>query len=751
MDAAKIKQHAIEWRCLGDILIKHDFLYAEMKRSRDPKSPDEIKRLLLLAAAAKRRRKEAKGKDKIKEEEEEEEEEESRKIKEEEEEKRFFIFSEDFMSNLMTLPTDAQLLILEYLLMPRFLDKSNGNKARLVQAVQETRKLDLIFTFFVKQGLKSTEKDWLLVLLSEYLKTHMYTAWIQHPTSSFSVWNQTFHGEPFSEAEFRELRLVELIKMNRLNPHLWYRSFLANVLFNWYITELTYSVFSYQMRVANDYGNHYNIERMFPELTEKARWKHIWTIAYNQDPMNLLGMKIHRRNYNPNVFSDVPRVWGSQTIPKFLLDPWESHVTHLPYEAVETAFMITIASVLGYVTLIRLPSILWNPDEFMVLEGEPDEKIKGEPMTPSVESPTYIKPFIVFDPPVKAYNDSLTTSGLLYAIGQMATRTDQHMWFDGVRLLSTYNATRALSMFHATASIRHRSIRFMRSFRMKNDRLGPLIVIPPTEEDYKDNNEREDVDFVNWPQESSYEEASPYGYVVRTEPPIHYDATAFKRTYKGIIREEAFESLKYQKAEDFEDITEKDGNVPKWLRLVLREPDPEPEKKEEEEEEETDMERHMREEDEQTLERAREWAGRRRKWKREAKKKEEETDAERQTRKEAAIQAYKAAVKAAKQFIVTEIKLLFENFPNATKFKIEMNDFSDKLAGKLLNEFILGELWKAALAAGATEENLGTSPTMVYRNGIAAIQQSIKKKKGEEGMSSSSTTTSKIAIPLFWN
>ena len=181
------------------------------------------------------------------------------------------------------------------------------------------------------------------------------------------------------------------------------------------------------------------------------------------------------------------------------------------------------------------------------------------------------------------------------------------------------------------------------------------------------------------------------------------------------------------------------------------------EEKEEEEEEETDMERHYREEDEQTADRQRKWTLRHQKWKREAEderlfkkygfpKKEGGDDDEGMSSssttsnnkfktiasdlpmKLAAIRAYKTAVEAAEQFIIAKINRALETTKDVENFVVAMNRFSDQLR-KELTKFKLDELRKAATVAGATRRELAKMKMIVVRNGRRAINQSIKKKK----------------------
>ena len=116
-------------------------------------------------------------------------------------------------------------------------------------------------------------------------------------------------------------------------------------------------------------------------------------------------------------------------------------------------------------------------------------------------------------------------------------------------------------------------------------------------------------------------------------------------------------------------------------------------------------------------------------------------------KQKAALQAYKTAVEEAKQFITTGIKKRSESISNLKKFERKMDEFSSQLQVILVTKFKLGDLWNAAKKLGVTKKDLGTAPRTVHSNGIAAIEQSIKKKKAdaEGGMSSSSTTiTGKI-------
>ena len=117
-------------------------------------------------------------------------------------------------------------------------------------------------------------------------------------------------------------------------------------------------------------------------------------------------------------------------------------------------------------------------------------------------------------------------------------------------------------------------------------------------------------------------------------------------------------------------------------------------------------------------------------------------------KQKAALQAYKTAVRTAEQFITAEIKKKSESISNLKEFERKMNDFSSELQVFLVTKFKLGDLWNAAKKLGITKKNLGTAPRAVHSNGIAAIQQSIKKKKadaeGEMSSSSSTTITGKI-------
>ena len=185
---------------------------------------------------------------------------------------------------------------------------------------------------------------------------------------------------------------------------------------------------------------------------------------------------------------------------------------------------------------------------------------------------------------------------------------------------------------------------------------------------------------------------------------------------------------------------EKDASVKidlAWSMLVGKEKEVEIE--EEEEEEEDDDVDDEREFQKKQAARDREYARLRRRDKELADKYD--------PKQKAALQAYKTAVEEAKQFITTGIKKRSESISNLKKFERKMDEFSSQLQVILVTKFKLGDLWNAAKKLGVTKKDLGTAPRTVHSNGIAAIEQSIKKKKAdaEGGMSSSSTTiTGKI-------
>ncbi len=546
MTPAQIKEHVKEWRQLGDILIKRDW--------------DSI------GVNGQKRKRKGKEKEKLPE----------KKKQKEEEEERFFIFSNDFLSNIMQMPAELQYPILEQMLMPKFLDNSVDNIKRLPHAIMEIRKLDMIFNHFV------TTKNCGSVLLSKRIQMHMYATWLQHPMSSFRVGNRIFHGEPFSAPEFQELRLVELIKMNRLVFHLWYRSFLVNVLFNWYTTETTYHVFAAQMEGLTTHREASILKNHWPGTIEVME-EGLWNIVYYQfagvGRANLLGIK--KKNIPTDSLS-LSASHGFHPKLKFLLGPWEKTVEHLPYDAISAAFSHSLVSILGYLTLIRIPSILWSQDYFKdVLGAEPEEEMDEDtitnlPWTPMISPPSGISPFVVFDPPVKAYDTATTTHGLMYSIGQMNLGMDQELHLQNLRILSSYNTTRALSLFHATAGIRFRGLELSSVLRMVNDRPGPFIVVPWL----KEYNDLENRKYLIEPD--------PEGEYAPAESAVVVDYVGKSRVYRGRIREEhvVVEPI-YQKVENFKDITEESGKIPSWLRLVLTK------KTEEEEEEEEDDEQGM--------------------------------------------------------------------------------------------------------------------------------------------------------------
>ena len=526
MTPEQIKEHVKEWRQLGDILIK---------RGWDP-----------IGVNGQKRKRKGKGKEKGKLPE--------KKKQKEEEEERFFIFNNDFLSNIMQMPAELQYPILEQMLMPKFLDNSVDNIKRLPHAIMEIRKLDMIFNHIV------TTKNWGSVLVSKRIQMHMYATWLQHPRSSFKVGNRIFHGEPFSAPEFKELRLVELIKMNRLDFHLWYRSFLSNVLFNWYTTETAYHVFAAQMEGLSTDREASNLKNHWPGTIEVMK-EGLWNIVYHQfagvGKVTLLGT---RKKNIPTYASSSSR--GFQPKLKFLLGPWEKTAEHLPYVAISAAFSHSLVSILGYLTLIRVPSILWSQDQFKdVLVAEPEEAvdeatIENLPWTPMIFPASGISPFVVFDPPVKAYDTTTTTHGVTYSIGQMNLGMDQELHLINLRILSSYNITRAISLFHATAGIRFRGLELTNMLRMVNDRPGPFIVVP-------------------WLKE--YNDLENRKYLIEPDPGGEYapavvvvDYVGKSRVYRGRIREEhVVPEPIYQKVENFKDITEESGKIPSWLRLVL--------------------------------------------------------------------------------------------------------------------------------------------------------------------------------------
>ena len=616
--AAQIKYHAAAWRFLGDSLVlKHDFIFSqgngdEKKRKKDPASPEETKREKQLLAIAKRRRKEKKGKEKVN----------IPELKE-----TFFHFTDKLIPNLIELPVDLQYMILEDMLMPKLKRTGVEGTKDMVDAIMEIRRLDMIFTYFLKIGLqadaRSKHKDFLRLLLSPSLKMYMYKTWLQNSFQSFkgkmhrvhgddsssdhwwdsddSDWDSDqeeyfgweYSGRPFSSEEFKELRLVELLKLNNLKPQFWYRSFLSNVLFNWYVTATSYQIFRMQINNFSYTEIDESLNDLWPGVKETFG-DDDFIINYSAVEINMgsneiidrpyanvLGVDTYRyphQGYSPSL-----KIIKDQNVTKFLLHPWERDIKNWPYAAISSAFMGSIVSVISYVTLVRVPTILWDLHRVRIKEIEGMGSISdffGKSKSPlinlghcivfgSTSDADSYRPFVVFDPPAR--EELSNNSDLFYSIGQISftkrkTYKDR-VWFQRLQLLSTYNTTRAITMFHATGGMRKGLLDLHNVLRMKNDRPGPFILIAPSDDDYMVNDRNMGFNVTDRYRDPHIPLFADFIPFTENQP----------RSYRGKIQHEHIRQLQYQRIENFEDITGKRGKVPEWFKLVLKKKTPDKE------------------------------------------------------------------------------------------------------------------------------------------------------------------------------
>ena len=409
--------------------------------------------------------------------------------------------------NMLLLPEEIIEIAMEYMLRPIFPEQqgsvqtivSRSNRMGVAMKEYQLRKAAY------HALLDLTNKNRELKLIARILRgsgtrKRTYAWWLQKQTAPLWVGKDRYAGPAFSATQAREY--AQGLPLGFGEDLGWYTHFLANALFHWHFSELAREVWS-----AGLQGHKPDKYIGWPGA--RGLWKHplhigitrdlmtegwsadaratvdiniggviqvdFWAHNFGGKPIAVRGLK-KRRTHPPQTKKQIEWVeeWEpSGPYPKGGTFRTPSLFEQTGYK-LRRQYVIQLSIVLTQVTLLRIPTILWDLEKYGAhayqnLVPIPRSRYANINFT----YPKHVSPYILFDEPLRAYNPNTSSGPWVFDLPHPpAFNKAGDLRLRNIRILNLTNAEHGVS-------------RWIRAHRLESSSMRMTHVLRPQTGNYQ--------------------------------------------------------------------------------------------------------------------------------------------------------------------------------------------------------------------------------------------------------------------------
>ena len=429
--------------------------------------------------------------------------------------------------NMLHLPNELLQPTIEYLLRPIFPEQQGpvqtivSRSGRMGVAMKEYQLRKTAYIFLLDLTNKNRELKVLATILSSnYTRRRLYTWWFRKPTAPLWVGEDRYPGPAFSELQVKKYAIA--LPVGAGEHEGWYNHFLANVMFHWHLSELAREVWSagLQKRRPDEYTSwpgapslwyRYPIMTLAMSRTHRTTGLGLFGGALLQMGGNLAVEFAAGHNLQiPKIIDKVIDIIGLERGPmpqtqeqidwhSYLHDddddtypqggPRPKSLFEQAAEKLRRQYVILMARVMFRVTVVRMPTILWDLKKYDARGGSRWQRMFGSVSHRQTRIewslPGHFGPYLLFDEPLRAYNPSSSDGPWVFDLVEQPS-FDKGGWFyiQNMRFLSLTNAERGISRWiRANRLEKHNHIKLLHVMRPRNRRLRIYL---PNRQDARD-------------------------------------------------------------------------------------------------------------------------------------------------------------------------------------------------------------------------------------------------------------------------
>ncbi len=409
--------------------------------------------------------------------------------------------------NMLLLPPEIMEMTIDYMLRPIFPEQAGPVQEkydrlhRMGAAMKEYYLRKTAYIFLLDLTNKNREFGILArILSSNYTRKRTYAWWLQKQTAPLWVGKDRYAGPAFSATQAREYA-------QGLPPGFgedlgWYTHFLANALFHWHFSELAREVWSaglqgHDLDKYTAWPGARNIlrkhrlslgikkDRMTEGWPSDARATAdigmggglevlFWADDFGGKPISVRGLK-KRPTHPPQTPEQI--AWVNAWAPSGSYPEGGTFRTPSLFEQAEyklrRQYVIQLGIVLSEVTLLRIPTILWDLKKYGAHAYQNLAPIARLHQTwIHFTYPKHVSPYILFDEPLRAYNPDTSAGPWVFDLPQQpAFNKEGDLKLRNIRILSLTN-------------IEHGVSRWIRAHRLESSSITMTHVLRPQTGNY---------------------------------------------------------------------------------------------------------------------------------------------------------------------------------------------------------------------------------------------------------------------------